>query len=354
MGQRQPMRTSRRSLLKHMAGGAGMGLGAMLTGCRRRRAARREDVGPRTSGRRLRAAFSNDGLKSSWCKLGHDTAMLWGEVFDVEVVWFDGQFDPQIQRDRIQAAAEEEWDFCAVQAHQTGLLEEPVMRLAKRGIPVISMDTLLVERDRLRDVGVWLQIAGDHLAMAESSSRYVMERIGGKGKVIHIGGASTHSGAQARDQGFRNTLRMYPEVEVLGSEVRWCDWDPKKARETFESLLRKSEEPIAGAFFHSDDMALACVEALKGTRHEGMVIAGVDGQKAGLDGIQQGRIDATAVNPVCMIHMYALVIGQYIVRNQETLDDVPLEIICPSPLVAKEIGNLEAMYYLSDPSHCLY
>ncbi len=280
--------------------------------------------------------------------------MLWGEVLDVEVVWFDGGFDPQVQRDKIEAAAEEDWDFCAFQAYQPDLLEEPVKRLAERAIPVISMDTLLVERNRLRDVGVWVQIAGDHVAMAESSSRYVMERIGGKGKVIHIGGASTHSGAQARDLGFRNTLKMYPEVKVVGSEVRWCDWDPKKARETFESLLEKSEEPIAGAFFHSDDMALACVDALEGTRHEGMVIAGIDGQKDGLDGIQQGRMDATAVNPVCMIHMYALVIGQYIVRNQETLDDVPLEIICPSPLVAKEIGNLDAMYYLSDPSHCLY
>ena len=280
--------------------------------------------------------------------------MLWGEILDVEVVCLDGQSDPQVQRDKIEAAADQEWDFCAFQTHQMGSLEEPVKRLKRRNIPVISMDTPLVERHRLRDVGGWIQIGGDHVAMAESSARYVMEKIGGKGKVIHIGGASTQSGSQQRDQGFRNVLKMYPEVEVTGGEVRWCDWDPKKARETFESLLKQSEEPIDGAFFHSDEMALACVPALKGTRHEGMVISGIDGQKEGLDGVQQGRIDATAVNPVCMIHMYALVIGQSIVRNAEAIEDVPLEIICPSPLVAKEIGNLEAMYYLSDPSHCLY
>ena len=233
MGQRHSVRTSRRSLLKHAAGTAGVGLGAILAGCRRNRDVPRDAGGSSDPGRRLRAAFSNDGLQSSWCRLGYDTAMLWGQVFDVEVVWFDGEFDPQVQRDKIEAAAEQEWDFCAFQSHQLGLLEEPVKRLAKRGTPVISMDTLLVERHRLRDVGAWIQIAGDHVAMAESSSRYLMEKIDGKGKVIHIGGASTHSGAQQRDQGFRNTLKIYPEVEVPGGEVRWCDWDPKKARADF-------------------------------------------------------------------------------------------------------------------------
>jgi hypothetical protein len=79
----------------------------------------------------------------------------------------------------------------------------------------------------------------------------------------------------------------------------------------------------------------------------------VDGQKAGLIGVRDGKLAATAVNPTCMIHGWSLIIGQFIVRNGEKVDDVPLEIICPSPLVAKEAGNLDAMFYLADPKHCL-
>lgn len=30
-----------------------------------------------------------------------------------------------------------------------------------------------------------------------------------------------------------------------------------------------------------------------------------------------------------------------------------LEIPCPCPLVSKEAGNLDAMFYLSDPKHCM-
>ena len=349
MSEHDSVRTSRRGLLKHVAAGAGFGLGALLGGCRA------QQGGPRGwKPKRLRAAFSSAGLQGTWNKLGRDAAVLWGDLLNVDVVWFDGEFDGQRQREKIELIVDDDWDFCAFQAHQIGILEEPTKRLKERGIPVISMDTLLVQRSRLRKVGVWLEIAPDHVAMAESSTRYLMAKIGGRGKVIHIGGESGHSGAQDRDRGFRNIVQKYkPDVQVLGGGVRWCDWKTEKARNTFDALLEQSDEPIAGAFFHNDDMALACVPALAGTRHANMVITSVDGQKNGLTGVREGKLAATTVNPTCMIHGYSLIIGQFIVHNRERIEDVPLEIICPSPLVSKESGNLDAMFYLSDPKHGL-
>ena len=342
-------RASRRELFKLAAAGTGMGIGALLGGC----AARQKDGSAGGKKKRLRAAFSNAGLQGTWNKLGHDAAMLWADLLDVDVVWFDGEFDGQKQREKIELIVDDDWDFCAFQTHQIGILEEPVRRLAKRGIPVISMDTLLVEKDRLRDVGVWIQITPDHVVMAEKSTRYLMEKIGGKGKVIHIGGESAHSGARDRKIGFENVVAKYPEVEVLGGGVRWCDWKTEKARNTFDALLEQSEEPIVGAFFHNDDMALACVPALAGTRHEKMVVTAVDGQKNGLLGVRDGKLAATTVNPTCMVHGYSLMIGQFIVRGGERIEDVPKEIVCPSPLVSKESGNQDAMFYMSDPKHCL-
>lgn len=350
MSESSSTRTTRRELLAEALAGTGLGMAALAAGCRRRD--RRS--GQTGEGRQpLRAAFSSAGLQGTWNKLGQDAALLWGDLLDVDVEWFDGEFNGQVQRERIELAVEQDWDYLAVQAHQIGILEEPVKRLKQRGIPVIGMDTLITPEDRLREVGVWLHIAPDHVAMAEQSTAYMMEKIGGRGKVIHIGGQSGHSGAQDRDQGFRNVLAEYPDVEVVGGGVRWCDWKTEVARDTFDSLLNQSDEPIAGAFFHNDDMALACVPALAGTRHEGMIITAVDGQEQGLAGVRNGRLAATSVNPTCMIHGWALILGQFIVRNQEKVDDIPLRITCPSPLVALETGNLEAMMYLSDPKHCL-
>jgi ribose transport system substrate-binding protein len=304
--------------------------------------------------RPLRACFSNAGLQSTWCALGKKTAELWGRLLNVEIEWVDGEFDPEKQRNKIDAIVQRDWDFCCFQAVQIDSLAEPTKRLKERNIPVISMDTLLVEMDQMRETGVWCEVTPDHVNMAEIAVGHMMRKIDGKGKVIHIGGLSAHSGAAGRAKGFENIIAKHPEVEVVGGGVRWCDCKKERARNTFDALLQQETTPIAGAFFHSDDMALACVDAIKNTIHKDMVITAVDGQRDGLDAVKAGTLAATSVNPVCRIHRTSLVIGQFIARNKETMDKVPLEIITPGPLVtADDPRVLEAMYYLADETHCL-
>lgn len=342
---------NRRAFLEQIAAGTALGTGLLAAGCNQEVPQPAAGAGGR---KKLRAAFSNAGLQSTWCQLGKETAELWGRLLDVEVVWFDGEFDPERQRNKIDNLIHDDWDFCCFQAVQIDSLAAPVRRLKERGIPVISMDTLLVSMPQMRETGVWVEVAPDQVFMGESSSRYLMEKIGGKGKVIHIGGLSAHSGAQGRKQGFENVLKDFPGVEVVGGGVRWCDWKKEKARDTFEALLATEKEPIAGAFFHSDDMALACIPAIENTIHSKMVITAVDGQKEGLRAVKNGQLAATTVNPVCLIHRTALIVGQFIIRNREQPENVPLEIITPGPRVSLETPNvLEAMFYLSDPAHCM-
>jgi ribose transport system substrate-binding protein len=342
--------TSRREWLKHAAAGGGLGLAALLSGCQQGSGSGSGGAGRH---KRLRAGMSSAGLQGTWNKLGYDSAMLWGDLLGVDIKWFDGEFDGQKQREKIELAANDDWDFFAVQAHQIGILEAPCRRMKERGIPVIDMDTLLVEHDRLRDVGVWTFITPDHVKMAEQSTRYLMDKIGGRGPVIHIGGESAHSGARDRNRGFENVVAEYPKVRVLGGGVRWCDWKTEVARDTFDTLLQQADEPVAGAFFHNDDMALACVPAIDGTEHQDMIITAVDGQVTGLNGVKEGKLAATSVNPSGMIHGWSVMIGQFIVRNGEKIEDLPLEIVLPTPLVSKEAGNLDAMFYLTDEKRCL-
>ncbi len=339
--------TARRDFLKAALGSAAVGAGLLGAGCRSQQQ-------PSAAGQRpLRAAMSNAGLKTTWCALGKTTAELWAKVFGVELVWIDGELDAGRQRNKIDLIVHEDWDFCCFQAVQTGPLEAPVRKLKKRGVPVISMDVELVPRDQMRATGIWCHIGPDQEAMGRSSTRYLMEAIGGRGKVVHIGGLAAHSGAQGRRRGFEQVLKQYPEVEVVGGGVRWCDWDKEKALNAFQAIIAQHDEPLAGAFFHNDDMALACVPAVKGTVHEKMVFVGVDGQRHGLEGVQQGLLHATTVNPVCLIHFWALAIGRYIALNRESPEQVPQVITVPSPLVTRDNGMLEAMFYLAAPEHCL-
>lgn len=348
--------TTRRDFLERLATGTGIGVGLGIAGCSQRdqQAPVNANNAAQPGRKRLRAAFSNAGLSSSWCALGKTTAELWGQLLDVEIEWFDGEMDPEKQRNRIDAIVHKPWDFCCFQAVQIDSLAAPVRKLKQRGVPVISMDTLLVGMDKMRDTGVWCEVTPNHVDMAEKSVGYLMEKIGGKGKVIHIGGLDAHSGAQGRRQGFENIVNKFSEIQVVGGGVRWCDWKKEKARNTFESLLQQEKEPIAGAFFHSDDMALAAAPAIKGTIHKDMQIVAVDGQREGLEAVQNGVLAATTVNPVCRIHRTSLIIGQFIARNGEKPETVPMEVITPGPLVSRDHPNdLAAMFYLADPTHCL-
>ena len=341
---------SRRQFLGNVALGGTAALAGLAAGCGK------SADSPTAGGdgqKPLKAAFSNAGLKSTWCALGKQTAELWGNLLNVEIEWFDGEFDPEKQRNKIDQIVDRDWDFCCFQAVAIDALAPPTEILRDRGIPVISMDTMLVPMDKMRDTGVWMQVTPDHVFMAESSTQHMMDKIGGKGNVIHIGGLSAHSGAQDRKTGFENVVANYSDVEVLGGGVFWCDWKKEKARNQFEALLEQEKEPIAGAFFHSDDMALACLSAVENTVHKDMVITAVDGQKEGLHAVREGGLAGTTVNPVCRIHRTALTLGQFIVRNDEKVDDVPLKVVTPGPLVTQETGNLEAMLYLADPAYCI-
>lgn len=342
---------SRRGFIQ-AAAGAGLGSLAMLAGCRSESAHVSAGLAA-GDGRPLRAAFSNAGLQSTWCALGKTTAELWGRLLNVEVEWFDGEFDQRKQRDKIDLLVDEPWDFVCLQAVQIDTLAKPVSLLKKNGVPVISMDVHIVAPEKMRDAGVWTHVSADQEFMGESSSRYMMKAIGGRGTVIHIGGLSAHTGAQGRARGFEKALADFPDVKVVDGGIRWCDWQKDKALNAFTAIINQYDTPLAGAFFHSDDMALACAPAIKNTIHKDMVITAVDGQKEGLEGIRSGLLAASTVNPVCLIHKTALTVGQFLVRNQEAIGEVPEEIVTPGPLVSRDSGNLEAMLYLADPRHCL-
>ncbi|MBC7820665.1 MAG: ABC transporter substrate-binding protein, partial [Planctomycetaceae bacterium] len=139
--------TTRRDFLERLATGTGIGVGLGIAGCSQRD--QQAPVSANSAGqpgrKRLRAAFSNAGLQSSWCALGKTTAELWGQLLDIEIEWFDGEFDPEKQRNKIDAIVHKPWDFCCFQAVQIDSLAAPVRKLKQRGVPVISMDTLLVD-----------------------------------------------------------------------------------------------------------------------------------------------------------------------------------------------------------------
>src|SRR5437867_957002 len=206
--------TTRRNLLQAAAtGGAatallgGLGINPALAAAAR-------------SEKPLKAAFSNAGLQATWCAQGKQAAEWWGKLFNVEVTWFDGQLDAVKQRAAIDNMASQQWDFVAIQAFGIGTLTAPVKKMIDAGIPVMDLDTLIAPLDTIK---VHTFLAPDNEFMGASVTQALVNKLGGKGKIIMTQGALGHTGAQGRAKGFKSVIEKFTDMEVFDEQL--ADWD---------------------------------------------------------------------------------------------------------------------------------
>jgi ribose transport system substrate-binding protein len=287
----------------------------------------------------LRAAMSNAGLAATWCAQGKDTAEMWGRFLGVEIVWFDGQLDNNIQRAAVDQIATQTWDFVAIQPFSIGTLVEPVSALIGAGIPFVDMDTLLAPIDQLDSIGVLSFIAPDNVFMSESVVTELVRQMGGEGKIAHTWGAQGHTGAQGRAQGFYNIIAQYPNIEVVDDQP--ADWDVTRVAEIWESVLNRHPDLKAG-FLHNDDMALAArnvvVNAGLGDQ---VLLGGIDAMTPAIEAVVNGDLVATARNSSVRIHGNAVLLGWYAATMgmDAARAEVPNFLLADGPAVTASVDS---------------
>ncbi|MDJ0824304.1 MAG: sugar ABC transporter substrate-binding protein [Rhodobacter sp.] len=130
---------------------------------------------------------------------------------------------------------------------------------------------------------------------AEQTARILLEAIGGKGGVVHLGGIASNNPAIERLQGLKNALADYPDVELLDAQP--ADWDTQKANQIMSSFLTRYGDEITGVHCANDTIGYGVLEAL---RAEGMSVPIVtyDGNPQAVELVAKGEILATVfTNP---------------------------------------------------------
>ncbi len=328
----QPARLSeltRRIFLGSLGAGA-IGLPAFLAACSNGEPAKQTSSGgaSSTGGKRLRAAFSNAALSSTWCAQGKQVVETWGKWFGVDITWYDGGGSVDVQRRVIDDMATKKWDFVAIQTVGIDTLVAPVSQMIDNGIPVIQMDT---EIDSSHKLGITTFFEPDNIYMGEVSAEALFQKMGGKGKVIMTQGALGHTGAQRRAKGFRQALAKYPNIELIAQDP--ADWDVNKVAQLWENYLVKYKQ-LDGAFFHNDDMALAAFKVVKNANRT-IPLAGVDAMPPAIQAVINGDMVATVRNPAGRIHWGALMVGMLAASGTK---DIPKYILADGPVVNNQNG----------------
>jgi len=281
------------------------------------------------SRRRLRAAFSNIGLQVTWCAQGKQAAEFWGQLYNVDVTWFDPGLSAAKQLAQVEQMAAEKWDFVAIQAVDIDTITAPVVKMIQAGIPVIDMDTLIAPLDQI-DVLTFL--APDNEFMGAAVTQALVDAMGGKGTIVMTQGALGHTGAQGRARGFQSVVDRFPGVSVLATDS--ADWDVAKTAQLWETYLSRFQK-IDAAFFHNDDMALAAANVMKAHGRTEILIGGVDAMPPAIQAVVDGRMHATVRNSSCRIHGDAIVAGVGAARGPKTNIPIPKHIVIDGPVVTK-------------------
>ncbi len=324
---------SRRDILKMgLFSGGALSLSSLFTFMQYRQAHAQEN-GP------LKAAMSSAGLAGTWNAQGQEAALAWAKLFGVEVTWFDGQFDAEKQRAAIDQAATGTWDFVAIQPNTIGTLVDPVTTMIEAGTPFVDMDTLIAPLDQMKSMGVLTLLAPNNAFMSESVVTKMVQKMGGKGKIAHIGGQPGHTGAQARQQGMLNVLKQYPDVELVDDQPG--NWDLATAAALAESFLNRYPD-LNAIFADNDDMALAARQVVENAgMQDQVIIGGVDAMPPAIEAVAAGKLIGTARNSANRIHGWAVVIGAYAatVGLEQARSEVPFYILADGPAIFGEIDN---------------
>ena len=335
-----PIRTDRRTFMQSSAlqaaamGLAGLGISPAMAQDMSRAVGR--------SQKPLRAAFSNAGLQATWCAQGKQAAEYWGKLFNVEIVWFDGELAAPKQRAAVDNMASQKWDFVAIQAFGIGTLTAPVNKMIDAGVPVIDMDTLIAPLD---GINVHSFLAPDNEFMGASVTQALVDKINGEGTMIMTQGALGHTGAQGRARGFDSVVKKFPKIQVLDTQPG--DWDVSKTARLWETFLTKYPK-ISAAYFHNDDMALAAYNVMKAHNRTDILIGGCDAMPPALQAVSEGRMHATVRNPSCRIHGGAVLAGVAAVTGGEKsgAGGIPKNIVTDGPVVTK--ANAPGMMWMEE------
>lgn len=287
----------------------------------------------------LKAAMSSAGLAGTWNAQGEESARYWASLLGVEITWFDGEFDPAAQRAKFDQLSTQEWDFVAVQPNAIGALIEPILNLVAQNTPIIDMDTLIAPLQDLQDLGVLTFIAPDNVFMAESVVQRLIDKMGGAGKIAHIGGQPGHTGAQARGQGFWNLVNKYPDIEVVDDQP--ADWDVTRAADLTESILNRHPD-LKAIFADNDDMALAARQIVENAGlDEQVLIGGVDAMPPAIEAVRDGKLVGTARNSANRIHGWAVLAGAYAatVGLEQARQDIPFYVLADGPAIFGDIDS---------------
>jgi ribose transport system substrate-binding protein len=206
-----------------------------------------------------------------------------------------------------------------------------VMEANAQGIPVITADTRVDDGPAKVETFVGLDEQDSFAGMA----KWVVNKLGGKGKVAILEGFRGSSTAELRLKGMKSVFDANPGIEVVASIA--ADWDREKGLKAAEDILQA--HPDVNAIVASNDqMALGAVQAIKSAEKSDQVfVVGDDAIPSALSALKDGDLAATIDGNTDKVGYEAVKAAYEVVTENKKLD--PWIVVPSSIMTAKDVTD---------------
>jgi ABC-type sugar transport system substrate-binding protein len=167
----------------------------------------------------------------------------------------------------------------------------PALDAAKKaGVPVFLVDRE-AKGTPCEDFVAFM--GSNFIQEGERAATWLVEKLGGKGKVIELYGTIGASPAIDRATGFRNVVDKYPDIQIVASQSG--DFTRAQGQAVMEQLLQANPD-VNAVYAHNDEMALGAIQALKDAGKKpgtDVILVSIDGEKDALKAVIAGDLGAT-------------------------------------------------------------
>ncbi|WP_313345449.1 ribose ABC transporter substrate-binding protein RbsB [Sedimentibacter sp.] len=200
----------------------------------------------------------------------------------VTLVTLDSQDDSATEMSNVEDLINQGVDIIMINPTDSDAVKSAVEAANKANIPVITLD-------RGANGGqVVSHIASDNVAGGKLAGEYVIELLGGKGKVVELEGIPGASAARDRGQGFNEAISG-TDIEVVAKQT--ANFDRAEGLTVMENILQAQPE-IDAVFAHNDEMALGAIEAIKASKRD-ILVVGFDATDDAKAAVESGEMAAT-------------------------------------------------------------
>lgn len=231
-----------------------------------------------------------------------------------DLIVLDSQDNPAKELGNVEDLLVKGVDVLLINPTDSDAVVSSVKAANRNKIPVVTLDRAANGGD------VVSHVASDNVLGGEMAGNFIVEKLGGKGKVVELEGIPGTTAARDRGTGFNKAVNG--KLEVVAKQA--ADFDRTKGLNVMENILQAQPE-IQAVFAHNDEMALGALKAIEASGRD-IFVVGFDATDDAVAAVKEGKLAATVAQKPAEIGAIGVEVVDKIVKKQAVEKNVPVAL----------------------------